>query len=82
MNVTLLPTKSLILRASAAARHATMACRWASKIALNLLWRKKVRVPVLAKVFRCSKNTIYYNCLTGDAPSYPASGSNKGACQS
>ena len=31
-----------------------------------------VRVPVLAKVFQCSKNTIYANCLTGDAASYVA----------
>jgi hypothetical protein len=36
------------------------------QIALNLFWRKKVRAAVLAKVFQCSKNTIYYNCLTGD----------------
>jgi hypothetical protein len=41
------------------------------RMALNLFWRKDVRVPVLAKVFQCSKNTIYSNCLTGDAPSYP-----------
>ena len=33
------------------------------RIALNLLWRKDVRVPVLAKVFVCSKNSIYANCL-------------------
>ena len=40
------------------------------RMALNLFWRKEVRVSVLAKVFQCSKNTIYANCLTGDAPSY------------
>ena len=40
------------------------------RMALNLFWRKEVRVSVLAKVFQCSKNTIYSNCLTGDAPSY------------
>ena len=45
------------------------------KIAINLFWRKKVRVLILAKVFQCSKNTIYYNCLTGDAASYPPSNS-------
>ena len=43
-------------------------------IAINLFWRKRVRIPILAKVFQCSKNTIYYNCLTGDAPSYRANG--------
>ena len=40
------------------------------RMALNLFWRKDVRVPVLVRVFQCSKNTIYSNCLTGDAPSY------------
>ncbi len=43
-------------------------------IAINLFWRKRVRIPILAKVFQCSKNTIYYNCLTGEAPSYRANG--------
>ena len=40
------------------------------RIALNLFWRLNVRVPVLAHVFHCSKNTIYANCLTGEAASY------------
>ena len=40
---------------------------------MNLFWRRGVRVPILSKVFQCSRNTIYYNCLTGDAPSYPNS---------
>jgi hypothetical protein len=40
------------------------------RMALNLFWRREVRVPVLAKVLQCSKNNIYANCLTGDAPSY------------
>src|SRR5207344_1998521 len=43
-------------------------------VAINLLWRKQVRIPILAKVFQCSKNTIYYNCLTGEAPSYQVRG--------
>ena len=42
-------------------------------IALNLFWRKHVKVPILAKVFRVSKNTIYYRALTGSADSYPTS---------
>ena len=37
------------------------------RIALNLFWRKDVRVPILAQVFQCSKNTVYYSCLTGGA---------------
>ena len=67
--------ESLIAQARRAPRHDGLSL--SERIALNLLWRKKVRVPVLAKVFQCSKNTIYYNCLTGDAPSYPSSGISK-----
>lgn len=39
-------------------------------IAINLFWRKGVRAAVLARVFKVSKNTIYYRCLTGAAESY------------
>ena len=39
-------------------------------VALNLLWRKQVRVPVLAAVFGVSKNTVYSRALTGSAKSY------------
>jgi hypothetical protein len=42
-------------------------------VALNLFWRRKVKVPILAKVFKVSKNTIYYRALTGTADSYPTS---------
>ena len=42
-------------------------------IAINLFWRKHVKVPILARVFRVSKNTCYYRCLTGNANSYPNS---------
>lgn len=42
-------------------------------IALNLFWRKHIKVPILAKVFKVSKNTIYYRALTGSADSYPTS---------
>ena len=43
------------------------------RVALNLLWdnNKGVRVPILAKVFKVSKNTVYYKALTGSADSYP-----------
>jgi hypothetical protein len=43
------------------------------RIAINLFKRRGVKVPVLAKVFNVSKNTIYYKSLTGDADSYPNS---------
>lgn len=44
-----------------------------ARIAINLFWRRGVRVPILGKVFKTSKNTIYYRCLTGGADSYPNS---------
>lgn len=51
------------------------------RIAINLLWRKKVRVPVLAKVFGVSKNTAYYKALTGTAGSYPTTGRSNSAAE-
>ena len=42
----------------------------ADRIAMNVLWRDGVRLRVLMKIFGRAKNTIYYSCLTGDAPSY------------
>jgi hypothetical protein len=50
-------------------------------IAINLFWRKGVRAAILAKVFQVSKNTIYYRCLTGTRPSYPASADTSTARQ-
>jgi hypothetical protein len=43
------------------------------RIAINLFKRRGVKVPVLAKVFKVSKNTIYYKSITGEADSYPNS---------
>lgn len=34
-------------------------------VALNLFWRKKVNVLLLARVFHVSKNTIYARAITG-----------------
>jgi hypothetical protein len=51
------------------------------RIALNLFWRKGVRVPILARAFQCSKNTIYYKSLTGDADSYPTSNRSNSAAE-
>lgn len=50
-------------------------------IAVNLFWRKGVRVPILAKVFHASKNTLYYRALTGTAESYPNSLYNNQAAE-
>lgn len=73
MNVQL--DETLIAEAKRAPRQDGLSL--GERIALNLLWRRQVRVQVLAKVFQCSKNTIYYNCLTGDAVSYPTAGGAK-----
>ena len=75
MNVQL--DETLIAQARRAPRHDGLSL--GERIALNLLWRKKVRVPVLAKVFQCSKNTIYYNCLDGRRRELSAFGRQQGA---
>ena len=62
--------KTLIAQARHTPRHDSLAL--SDRIAIHLLWRMNVRVPVLVKVFQCSKNTIYANCLTGDSASYVA----------
>lgn len=49
------------------------------RVAINVFWREGVRVPVLAKVFKVSKNTIYYKALTGEADSYPNSNRSNSA---
>ena len=61
--------QDLVRLAKRAPRHDGLS--ESERIAMNLFWRRGVRVPILAKVFQCSKNTCYYNCLTGDAASYP-----------
>jgi hypothetical protein len=77
MNVTL--DESLIYRAKRRAREDGLTPE--ERIALNLFWRKGVRVPILAKVFRCSKNTCYYKSLTGEADSYPNSNRSNSAAE-
>lgn len=53
------------------------------RIALNLLWDndKGVRVPILARVFKVSKNTVYYKALTGSADSYPTTDKSNSAAE-
>ena len=48
-------------------------------IAINLFHRKNVTIAILCKVFGVAKNTLYYKALTGDADSYPNSGSDNQA---
>jgi hypothetical protein len=64
--------KAMIVRSRRKARALT----FGDRIAINLLYdaKKGVSVPILARVFKCSKNTIYYKSLTGGADSYPTSG--------
>ena len=49
--------KTLLAQARRAPRQDSLSLD--ERIALNLFWRLNVRVPVLAHVFHCSKNTIY-----------------------
>lgn len=49
------------------------------RVAINIFWREGVRIPILAKVFKVSKNTIYYKALTGEADSYPNSNRSNSA---
>jgi hypothetical protein len=49
------------------------------RVAINVFWREGVRIPILAKVFKVSKNTIYYKALTGEADSYPNSNRSNSA---
>lgn len=53
-----------------------------TRIAINLFWRKesakargpiRIRALILAKAFGVAPNTIYYQCLTGEAESYNGS---------
>ena len=52
--------ETLIFRAKRAPRWLTRE----ERVAISLLKRKGVRVPVLMRVFGCSKNTIYYKRLS------------------
>ena len=40
-------------------------------LALNVLWRQRVRIPVLEKVFGIGRQSIYGRVLTGEGDSYP-----------
>ena len=51
------------------------------RVAINLFWRRGVRVPILARTFRVSKNTIYYKSLTGEADSYPTTNRSNSAAE-
>ena len=39
-------------------------------VAANVLWRDGVSIPVLMKLFKRARNTLYNNALTGEAKSY------------
>jgi hypothetical protein len=67
------------LLAELAVRHDPDLLSLGDKIAINLAWRKKARVPILAKLYSVSKNTIYYTCLTGGSAGYPHGATNTAA---
>ena len=46
-------------------------------VAINLLWRERVKIRVLIKVFHTSKNTIYGRALRRDENTYIAGVSGK-----
>ena len=64
-NMTRALDETLVHKTKRAPRESTLTDN--ECVALNLFWRKNVRVPILAKVFKVSKNTIYYRALTGNA---------------
>jgi hypothetical protein len=51
------------------------------RMAIRWFWNEGVRVPILARVFGVSKNTIYYKSLTGDADSYPTTNHSNSAAE-
>jgi hypothetical protein len=62
----------------ARSRRKVRALSFDERVAIRLMWHegKGVPGPVLARAFRCSKNTIYYRSLTGRADSYPTTGTD------
>jgi hypothetical protein len=63
--------EALILRTRRRVRNDAMT--FDERMAMHWFWRQKVKVGIIAKVFRVGKNTVYYKSLTGDANSYPNS---------
>lgn len=45
-------------------------------LAMNVLWRDGMPLARLAKMFRVSRNTLYYKIATGQADSYPKTPAN------
>jgi hypothetical protein len=69
--------KTLLYRTKRRARKDGLTAE--ERVAINVFWREGVRIPILAKVFKVSKNTIYYKALTGEADSYPNSNRSNSA---
>jgi hypothetical protein len=78
MSMTMTPEyRTLIYRTKRRARDDGLTPE--ERVAINVFWREGVRIPILAKVFKVSKNTIYYKALTGEADSYPNSNRSNSA---
>ena len=70
---------SLIFRTKRRARKGGLSAD--ERMAIHWFWSEGVRVPILAKVFKVSKNTIYYKALTGAADSYPTTNLSNSAAE-
>jgi hypothetical protein len=77
MNATL--DQSLIYRTKRRRRRDGLSPE--ERIAINLLWRRKVRPSIIAKIFKVSRNTIYYKAMTGEADSYPNTNRSNSAAE-
>jgi hypothetical protein len=78
MSMTMTPEyRTLIYRTKRRARDDGLTPE--ERVAINIFWREGVRIPILARTFKVSKNTIYYKALTGEADSYPNSNRSNSA---
>ena len=60
-----MPTIELDRAPAAERRKSPAILSLEDRIAANVLWRKGTRATTLMKVFRCSKNTLYYSAISG-----------------
>jgi hypothetical protein len=70
---------SLIFRTKRRARKGGLSD--SERMAIRWFWNEGVRVPIIAKVFGVSKNTVYYKAITGDADSYPTTNHSNSAAE-
>ena len=71
--------QSLIFRTKRKARKDGLTAD--QRMAIHWFWLEGVKVPIIARVFKVSKNTIYYKALTGEADSYPTTKHSNSAAE-